>query len=146
MFGKFIVGNLPTIRKVHRRALPPPLTATPAAVNKIRNLLIAKPDTHGVVIGVKRRGCNGLSYTMNYAHAYEISLLKTQCVVVNMSNKKLNENIKIFIESSALFHIVGTVMDFEKNDLLEGFTFTNPNEKGVVVAARVSTCNWVYHF
>jgi iron-sulfur cluster assembly protein len=30
----------------------------------------------------------------------------------------------------ALFHIVGTVMDYEMTELTEGFTFTNPNEKG----------------
>mgnify|MGYP003752457447 CR=1 FL=1 len=35
-----------------------------------------------------------------------------------------------WVEPPALFHIVGTVMDFEESALETGFTFTNPNEKG----------------
>ena len=36
----------------------------------------------------------------------------------------------VWVEPPALFHIVGTVMDFEESALETGFTFTNPNEKG----------------
>ncbi|MGH0159093.1 UNVERIFIED_CONTAM: hypothetical protein FKN15_037147, partial [Acipenser sinensis] len=39
---------------------------TPAAVNKIKHLLQNKPDYIGMKVGVRTRGCNGLSYTLEY--------------------------------------------------------------------------------
>ncbi|KAK2119574.1 Iron-sulfur cluster assembly 1 mitochondrial, partial [Saguinus oedipus] len=39
---------------------------TPAAVNKIKQLLKDKPEHVGVKVGVRTRGCNGLSYTLEY--------------------------------------------------------------------------------
>ncbi|GCC24903.1 hypothetical protein chiPu_0003306 [Chiloscyllium punctatum] len=39
---------------------------TPLAVNKIKQLLQEKPEYIGLKIGVRTRGCNGLSYTLEY--------------------------------------------------------------------------------
>uniref|UniRef100_A0A4W2DQ52 Iron-sulfur cluster assembly 1 n=1 Tax=Bos indicus x Bos taurus TaxID=30522 RepID=A0A4W2DQ52_BOBOX len=39
---------------------------TPSAVNKIKQLLKDKPEHVGVKVGVRTRGCNGLSYTLEY--------------------------------------------------------------------------------
>ncbi|XP_060701224.1 iron-sulfur cluster assembly 1 homolog, mitochondrial isoform X2 [Hemiscyllium ocellatum] len=52
-----------------RRRLVPTraaLTLTPLAVNKIKQLLQEKPEYIGLKIGVRTRGCNGLSYTLEY--------------------------------------------------------------------------------
>ncbi|KAJ8600888.1 hypothetical protein CTAYLR_006976 [Chrysophaeum taylorii] len=104
-----------------RRALPSPLTVTPSAAERLRGLLSSKPDAYGVLVGVRRRGCNGMSYTLNYADekpptAYE--------------RIPLDNGQSVYIDPPALFHIVGTVMDYEVTELSSGFTFTNPNEKG----------------
>ncbi|CAH2294262.1 iron-sulfur cluster assembly 1 homolog, mitochondrial [Pelobates cultripes] len=59
-----------TIRAVSKRKLQPTraaLTLTPAAVNKIKQLLHDKPDNHGLKVAVRTRGCNGLSYYLEYA-------------------------------------------------------------------------------
>ncbi|XP_045879682.1 iron-sulfur cluster assembly 1 homolog, mitochondrial isoform X2 [Meles meles] len=58
-----------TVRAVSKRKLQPTraaLTLTPSAVNKIRQLLKDKPEHVGLKVGVRTRGCNGLSYTLEY--------------------------------------------------------------------------------
>uniref|UniRef100_A0A8C6A4F7 FeS cluster biogenesis domain-containing protein n=1 Tax=Marmota marmota marmota TaxID=9994 RepID=A0A8C6A4F7_MARMA len=61
-----------TVRAVSKRKLQPTRAAltltpsTPSAVNKIKQLLKDKPEHVGVKVGVRTRGCNGLSYTLEY--------------------------------------------------------------------------------
>ena len=43
---------------------------------------------------------------------------------------KINDKINIYIDPSAAFIIVGTIMDWTENDMISEFTFTNPNAKG----------------
>lgn len=103
-----------------RRAVPAPLTVTPGAAERLRQLLSSKPGALGVLVGVRRRGCNGLSYTLNY----------TEEKPKGHEEVKLDNGITVFVDPPALFHVVGTVMDYEDTQLSSGFTFTNPNEKG----------------
>ena len=110
----------PPTTKKKRRALPAPLTITPAAAERINDLCASKPEVLGVLLGVKRRGCNGMSYTLNYAEEPPPK-----------DHEKVEaDGATVWVEPPALFHIVGTVMDFEESALETGFTFTNPNEKG----------------
>ncbi|ERE76005.1 putative iron-sulfur cluster assembly 1 like protein [Cricetulus griseus] len=54
---------------VSKRKLQPPgavLTLTPSAVNKIKQRLKDKPEHVGLKVGVQTRGCNSLSYTLEY--------------------------------------------------------------------------------
>lgn len=98
-----------------------PIIVTPAAATRIKELL-SSPNGEGSIgirLGVKRRGCNGLSYTLNYAFQKE-------------PNEEVMEShgVTIFIEPMALFNVVGTVMDWEETDMSSEFTFQNPNSKG----------------
>ena len=108
-----------------RRRIPPkkkdPIIVTERAADRIKELL-SSPNGQGALgirLGVKRRGCNGLSYTLNYA-----------------MERKPNEEemsahgVTVFIEPMALFNVVGTVMDYEITDMSAEFTFENPNSKG----------------
>ncbi|CAH1992724.1 unnamed protein product [Acanthoscelides obtectus] len=58
-----------TVRAVKKRLLPTraALTLTPSAVIRIKSLLQDREECIGLRIGVRQRGCNGLSYTLDYA-------------------------------------------------------------------------------
>jgi len=80
----------------------------------------------GIRIGINKRGCNGLNYTMKYVQDDEEGLkLVSKDEVIIAADK-----IKIYIDPRAVFAIVGSVMDWKDNELTSEFTFINPNAKG----------------
>lgn len=98
-----------------------PLAVTERAAHRIKEML--KGDSAqgaiGIRLGVKRRGCNGLSYTLNYAFETPAKDLEME-----------SNGVTVFVEPMALFNVVGTVMDWEETELSSEFTFKNPNSKG----------------
>jgi len=99
-----------------------PIIVTERAAERIQELL-SGPNAEGAIgirLGVKRRGCNGLSYTLNYAFEKPEKDEEMEGPM----------GVKVFIEPMALFNVVGTVMDWEETELSSEFTFNNPNSKG----------------
>lgn len=96
------------------------LTVTEQAAIHAKQLLDqrGKPSL-GIRIGVKTRGCSGLSYYIEYADEK------------NPYDEVLQVgDLTLLIDPKAVMFLLGVVMDFETNDLESGFTFKNPNEKG----------------
>jgi iron-sulfur cluster assembly protein len=102
------------------RARKQALTVTDAAAQRIQALLAkrGKPSA-GVRIGVRARGCSGLTYTIEYADAKG----KFDEVVED-------KGVTVLIDPKAVMFILGTEMDYVEEKLQSGFTFQNPNEKG----------------
>jgi iron-sulfur cluster assembly protein len=89
------------------------------AANRLKVLLSQKrEDAIGIRIGVKKRGCSGLSYTLDYAKEP-----KPKDEIVEQ------QGIKIFIDPQALMTVTGTKMDFQEDHLKAEFVFLNPNAK-----------------
>ncbi|XP_005801025.2 iron-sulfur cluster assembly 1 homolog, mitochondrial [Xiphophorus maculatus] len=112
-----------TVRAVNKRKLFPTraaLTLTPAAVSKIRLLLQDKPEYIGLKVGVRTRGCNGLTYTLEYTKEKEKS-----------DEEVLQDGVRVFIEKKAQLTLLGTEMDFVESKLSSEFIFNNPNIKGM---------------
>ena len=96
------------------------LTVTDAAAKRIEALITqrGKPAV-GVRVGVRARGCSGLSYTLEYADEQG----KYDEVVED-------KGVRILIDPKAILFILGTEMDYVEEKLQSGFVFRNPNEKG----------------
>ena len=92
---------------------------TPSAVNKIKQLLKDKPEHVGVKVGVRTRGCNGLSYTLEYT--------KTKG---DSDEEVIQDGVRVFIEKKAQLTLLGTEMDYVEDKLSSEFVFNNPNIKG----------------
>ena len=96
------------------------LNITDRAAEHIQALLARrdKPSV-GIKVGVRTRGCSGLSYTIEYAD--EIG--KFDEVVED-------KGVTVLIDPKAVMFLLGTEMDFQDDKFKSGFVFTNPNEKG----------------
>ena len=109
------------------RALPPLMTLTDAAAERLR-ALYAQGEAGGEAggkpgrllrIGVRTKGCSGMSYDMSWTDAPA----PTDEVVKD-------KDVTVLVDRKASLFLIGTVMDYETKALTSGFTFTNPNEKG----------------
>ena len=96
------------------------ITITEAAAGRARQIL-AKSDKPvlGLRVGIKTRGCSGLSYFVEYAEERK----KFEDVVED-------KGIKIFIDPAATMFLLGSEMDYVEEKFQTGFVFKNPNEKG----------------
>src|ERR1700738_5204155 len=91
-----------------------------AAAQRIQALLAkrGKPSL-GVRVGVRSRGCSGLTYTIEYADEKG----KFDEVVVD-------KGVTVLVHPKTVMFIIGTEMDYVEEKLQSGFVFRNPNEKG----------------
>ena len=88
------------------------------AVSRIKEIMSkAENTTIGVRIGVKSGGCAGMSYIMEYANEAK-------------PNEEIVEDkgIKVFIDPKAVMYLLGTEMDYKKEEFSSQFVFKNPNE------------------
>lgn len=91
------------------------VTLTPAATRQIARLM-AKQGSAGLRIGVKKGGCAGMEYTMDYvADQNPLDELVEQ------------DGAKVFIAPMAQMFLIGTEIDYEMDLLQAGFKFRNPN-------------------
>ena len=100
--------------------MPHALTLTDRAAEHIQSLISKREKpTAGVRIGVRTRGCSGLSYTFEYADE------------VNKFDEVVEDKgVRVLIDPKAVMFLIGTEMDYIDEKFKSGFVFKNPNEKG----------------
>ena len=94
------------------------ITLSDKAAQRIKEIMAnTKEPSIGVRIGVKSGGCAGMSYVMEYAKS-------------SNSNDEVIEDkgVKVLIDPSAVMYLLGTEMDYKKEELTSTFVFKNPNE------------------
>ena len=88
------------------------------AANRIKEIMSkADNNTIGVRVGVKSGGCAGMSYMTEYAKEAK----KNEEVIED-------KGVKVFIDANAVMYLLGTEMDYKKEEFSSSFVFNNPNE------------------
>lgn len=91
------------------------VTLTPIAAKQIARLM-ARDGKQGLRIGVKKGGCAGMEYTMDYV------------ADVNPLDEVVEQDgARVLIAPMAQMFLIGTEIDYEVDLLSAGFKFRNPN-------------------
>ena len=88
------------------------------AANRIKEIMSnADNSTIGVRVGVQSGGCAGMSYIMEYAKE------------TNPNDEVIEDKgVKVLIDPKAIMYLLGTEMDYKKEEFSSNFVFINPNE------------------
>ncbi len=91
------------------------VSITPAAAIQISKLM-TKDGHQGLRIGIKKGGCAGMEYTMNYVDEVD-----------PMDEVVEESGARVMIAPMAQMFLFGTEIDYETSLLESGFKFRNPN-------------------
>ncbi|KAL3985029.1 hypothetical protein ACH3XW_36950 [Acanthocheilonema viteae] len=108
------------IKGTIRRDLPSKvaLWLTPEAVKRVKYLLSKQPETTALKISVRQRGCNGLTYTLDYAQRK-----------AKFDEEVVQDGVRLWIDPKAQLTLLGSEMDYVEDRLSSEFVFRNPNIK-----------------
>jgi iron-sulfur cluster assembly protein len=95
------------------------ISLSESAATRVLHFLHEKPQAVGLRLGVKRTGCSGYAYVINYADAIEAK-----------DHVFTDRGVKIIVDAESLALIDGTQVDFVRQGLNEAFKFKNPKAKG----------------
>ena len=94
------------------------ITLSNNAAHRIKEIMSkAEKNAIGVRVGVKSGGCAGMSYVMEYAKK------------ANPNDEIIEDKgVKVLIDPNAVMYLLGTEMDYKKEELSSTFVFKYPNE------------------
>lgn len=95
------------------------ITLTPAAADRVRHFITERGHGVGLRLGVRKTGCSGFAYVVNYADAVEPG-----------DQVFDSQGIRVLVDAESLRLIDGTEVDFVRQGLNEAFRFRNPNVRG----------------
>ena len=94
------------------------ITLSDRAAERVKEIIAqSKEPIVGVRVGVSSGGCAGMSYVMEYAKK------------INPNDEIIDDKgVKVLIDPKAIMYLLGTEMDYKKEELSSTFVFKNPNE------------------
>jgi iron-sulfur cluster assembly protein len=94
------------------------MSLSDAAAGRVQQIMANSPTpVTGLRVGVKKGGCAGMEYTMEYAEAPQPGDEVIE-----------DKGVRIFIEPKAILFLLGTEMDYRTEKFSAGFVFKNPNQ------------------
>ncbi|MBV9346020.1 MAG: iron-sulfur cluster assembly protein IscA [Gammaproteobacteria bacterium] len=95
------------------------ISLTESAAHRVKSFLAARGHGIGLRLGIRKTGCSGFAYVINYADRAEPGDAVFE-----------DRGVQVFVDTESLKVLDGTVVDFVKQGLNEAFRFRNPNVKG----------------
>ncbi len=96
-----------------------PISLTESAAKQIRKQLEKRGKGVGLKLAVKKSGCSGYSYALDYAD----SLDESDSVFEDFG-------VKVIVKADDLQLVDGIELDYRREGINEAFQFNNPNAKG----------------
>ena len=91
------------------------VSLSPTARERVRGCLATRGSAVGLRLGIKRTGCSGYAYVVNYADEIGTDDTVFDC-----------QGVRVVVDASSLPLVDGTEVDFVKQGLNEAFKFRNP--------------------
>jgi iron-sulfur cluster assembly protein len=95
------------------------ISLTDSAADRVKSFLLARGHGIGLRLGVRKTGCSGFAYVINYADGPQAGDAVFE-----------DRGVQVFVDTASLGLLDGTIVDFVKQGLNEAFRFRNPNVKG----------------
>jgi iron-sulfur cluster assembly protein len=95
---------------------------TNSAASYINKMLSNTENAAGILLGVRKTGCSGLSYVVDFANAEMMEDKKYK--------KYESEGVIVLVESHNHEFLKGTIIDCLSDNISEYLKFFNPNAQG----------------
>ena len=95
------------------------VSLTQSAADRVRSFLESRGRGVGLRLGVKKTGCSGFAYVINYADEVGASDVVFE-----------DRGVRVIVDAESLRYVDGTEIDFVRQGINEAFKFRNPNVRG----------------
>jgi len=100
------------------------IAVSPQAVEAIRAQLKKRGTPEGAIrIGIKGGGCSGFSYVIEF----EDNPPRTGDLLLEFAEAD-QRTVRVFCDKKSIIYLGGSVLDWEKTMMFQGFKFKNPQE------------------
>ena len=97
------------------------LNFSESALNHFNDALLKRGKGNGVKLGIKKAGCSGYEYTFEFVDNIDETLI----------NVNANSDPNIYVDSTSMSFLKGSLIDYVEDGLNKGIKFINPNVKAV---------------
>ena len=94
------------------------ITLTEKAASHVQGSMARRGKGYGLRLGVRTTGCSGLAYKIEFADGVAPEDVQFE-----------SHGVRVLVDPKSLPYIDGTVLDYGREGLNEGFQFKNPNVK-----------------
>jgi iron-sulfur cluster assembly protein len=96
------------------------ISVSPKAAEQVKNQLTKRGTPEAYLrLGIKGGGCSGFSYVIQFEDAPP----REKDFLFEM------EGIRVLVDKKSILYLNGSILDWEKTLMNQGFKFVNPNEK-----------------